>query len=109
MADAPKPLGQAYPAAATLTDLYAVPGGKYAVISTVVVCNQAATPAKFRLSVAVAGAADSTKQYIRYDVPVAGNDGFDVTIGVTLGATDVLRCQSDTGLVAFNAFGVEVT
>ena|SRR5437773_8328020 len=108
MADTLKVLGQSFPVAGILTDAYTVPAATQAVVSTIVVCNQGASVAKFRISVAVAGAADAPSQYLRYDVPVAGNDGFDITIGVTLGATDVIRVYSDTGSVSFNIVGVQV-
>lgn len=108
MAETLKTLGQAIPAAATLTALYTVPGATRTAVSTIVICNQGAATAKFRISIAIAGAADTPAQYIRYDVSVLPNDGFDVTIGVTLGPGDVIRVQSDTGTVSFNAFGDEV-
>jgi hypothetical protein len=109
MADVMKTLGQAIPAGGTLTTLYTVPGATSAVVSTVQVCNRSATPAKFRLSVAVAGAADESKQYWYYDELVGGNKSFAITLGIAMATTDVLRCQSDTGQVAFNCTGVEVT
>lgn len=106
--DHPKILGQAYPPAAALTTLYMVPAATYTVISTITVCNQGASPAKFRLSAAIAGAADTPAQYFRFDVTIAPNDGFDLALGLALATTDVIRCQSDTGLVSFIAFGDEV-
>lgn len=108
MADTLKVLAQSIPVAGTLTDAYTVPGATQAVVSTIVVTNQGALLANFRISIAVAGAADTLSQYIRYDVPVGGNDGFDITIGVTLGAADVIRVYSSNGLVSFNILGVQV-
>ena len=100
-----KVLGQAIPAAATLTGLYTVPGATTAVVSTLYACNQGSSVAKIRVSVAVAGAADATYQYIAFDQPIPAGRTWRETTGITLGATDVLRVQSDTGLVSFNAFG----
>lgn len=105
--DNAKVLGQSIPVAATLTDLYAAPIS--AVISTLKVCNQDANPTTFRVSIAVAGAADATKQYVYYDVPIDGNDSFSATEGWTLGPADVVRVRSASGLCSFNLFGVEVT
>ncbi len=104
-----KVLGQAAPAAATPTDLYTVPGATQVVSSTIVVCNQNAAAIKFRVSVAVAGAVDTPKQYLYYDVNVPGNDSFAATIGISLATTDVVRVQTDTANVSFNLFGTEVT
>lgn len=109
MADALKILGQSLPAGGTLTTLYTVPGATSAVASSIIACNQSSLPARFRLSVAVAGAADERKQYFYYDELIPGNASFPITIGISLATTDVLRCQSDNGQVAFTATGVEVT
>lgn len=109
MADTLKVLAQSLPSATTLTDVYTVPGATSATISSVVICNQSSTATTFRLSVAVAGAADATKQYIYYDVDLAGNDTFIATIGITLAATDVVRGYSGNGSISFQLFGVEVT
>lgn len=109
MADVAKVLGQSIPAAAVLTTLYTVPGATSAVVSTITACNESASEVKIRVSVAVAGAADEAKQYIYYDLPIAAKDNFSATQGWTLATTDVVRCYSDNGAVAFNLFGVEVT
>jgi hypothetical protein len=107
--EALKVLGQAAPAAITTTDLYTVPASTSVAASTIIVCNQNSASIKFRISVAVAGAALATKQYIYYDVVVLKSDSFTATIGVALAATDVIRVYTDTANVSFNLFGCEVT
>lgn len=109
MADTSKILGQQKPSAATLTDLYTVPSGTNVVASTLTVCNQSATATTFRISVAVAGAADTAKQYLYYDVAIGGNDSFVTTIGITLSATDVVRVYNTLATLSFNLFGIETT
>ncbi|HUU35441.1 MAG TPA: hypothetical protein VMW48_15355 [Vicinamibacterales bacterium] len=109
MADALKVLGQAAPAATTLSPLYTVPALTQVTASTLVVCNQNAAKIKFRVSVAIAAAADAPAQYLFFDVTVLGNSSFTATLGITLGASDVVRVYSDTANVSFNLFGVEVT
>lgn len=101
-----KVLGQSYPAANTLTDVY-TPSGVTATVSSVVVCNQGRDKATFRIAVAVAGAADTPKQYLYYDVKVLPGDTFTATIGVTLASTDVIRAYSSNGQMSFNVFGLE--
>jgi len=67
MADALKVLGQLNPSAASLTDLYEVPGATEAIVSSITVANRSVTPTAFRISVAIAGAADSLAIFfIRY-------------------------------------------
>ena len=110
MAEALKVLGQSAPAATVLTTLYTVPGATSAVGSSMMVCNQNTTAAiKFRVSVAVAGAADTPKQYVYYDIEIPPRNTFAGTLGLSLATTDVVRVQSDTANVSFNLFGTEVT
>ena len=109
MANTLKVLSQTNPGAATLTDSYTVPGATSATVSTITVANRSATATSFRISVAIAGAADNNVQYIAYDVPISGNDTIGFTIGVTLAATDVVRVYATLATLSFNVFGVEVT
>jgi len=109
MTDTTKVLAQSNPSVTTLTDAYTVPAATTTVISTITVANRSATPTSFRISVAVAGAADNNKQYLYYDVAIPGNDTFATTIGVTLATTDVVRVYATSATLSFNIFGVEVT
>jgi hypothetical protein len=109
MAEALKVLGQLAPAAATLSALYTVPGATSATVSSILVCNQNASTIKFRVSVAVANAADATKQYLYFDVDLTKKNTFSAVLGLTLGAGDVVRVYTDTTNVSFSLFGVEVT
>ena len=102
-----KVLGQSKPGAASLTALYTVPALTTAVCSSILVCNQSAAPTSFRVSVAVAGAADSPLQYLYYDVAIAGNATFAATLGISLGAGDVVRVYNTLATLSFNLFGQE--
>lgn len=103
-----KILGQDVPLASTLTDVYTVPLGRTAVISSIVVCNLDSSNTVFSISLAAAGAADTPKQYIYKDLPLAANDTFVLTIGISLDENDVVRILSASGNVSFNLSGVEV-
>ena len=107
--DTVKVLAQVKPAATTLTAAYTVPANKSATVSSLVVCNTAASVSYFRVSVCVAGAADDLKQYLYYDLPIDSNDTFIATIGLTLAATDVIKVRSSDGNLAFNFSGIELT
>jgi hypothetical protein len=102
-----KVLGQLNPAATTLTDLYTVGASTSAVTSTLCICNQAAVGATFRVTVAVAGAANNAKQYVAYDSAVAANDTVFLTIGMTLATTDVVRVYASSTTLSFVLFGEE--
>src|SRR3990167_4390031 len=102
MAQSYKNLSQTNPSAATLTDSYTVPASTSAVVSSIVVCNRSATATSFRISHALAGAADNNKQYIYYDVSIAGNDTFVFTGGLDMATTDVLRVYSTLATLSFS-------
>jgi hypothetical protein len=109
MADTLKVLAQSNPAAITLTDVYTVPTSTGTTISSFCVCNEGLEDALFRISIAVAGAADNAKQYIYYNTFLPSGGTFIATVGVTLAATDIVRVYADKSTVAFNFFGIEVT
>jgi len=109
MATTYKVLGQANPAATTPVGLYTVPSVTQTVVSTVTVCNQAATAATYRIAIRVAGAALATSQYIAYDVSLPANASDTLTLGITLNATDVITVYSSTATMSFGAFGSEIS
>lgn len=104
-----KVLAQLVPGVAILSDFYTVPLATSTSTSSIVICNQnGSVNILFRVSVAVGGSADNSKQYIYYDLALGGNDTFIATIGLSLGSGDVIRVQSSAANVSFNLFGVEV-
>jgi hypothetical protein len=104
-----KVLGQSNPSANTNTDLYTVPSATSSVCSTLVVCNQAATGATFRIAIRPAGATIAAPQYIAYDSTINANDSITLTIGITLAATDVVTVRANSATVSFSLFGSELT
>ena len=104
-----KVLGQANPAATTLTTLYTVPASTQAVCSTITVCNTASSATTYRIAVRPAGAAIATSQYLAFDAALPANDTATLTLGVALAATDVISVYAGSANVAFAAFGVEIT
>ena len=109
MPDTFKTLAQTNPAAATLTTHYTVPASTSTTVSSIFVCNTSSTKATFRISIAIAAAADATTQYLYYDLPLTGNNTFVATVGLTLATTDLIRVQASTSGVVFSSYGVEVT
>jgi hypothetical protein len=104
-----KVLGQVIPSATTATTLYTVPSATQTVVSSISICNQASSSATFRIAVRVAAATLATSQYIAYDVTVGAADTTVLTLGLTLGATDVITIYSSTATVSFAAFGSEIS
>ena len=109
MAIAYKVLGQTITSAAGTATLYTVPAATSAVCSTIVVCNQAAAAATFRISVRPAGAAEIAKHYLAFNTNINANDSITMTIGITLATTDVITVTASTANVSFNLFGSEIS
>ena len=104
-----KVLGQSAPAATTLTTLYTVPASTDTVVSTLSICNQAATSATYRIAVRPAGATVAAQHYIVYGATVAANDTTLLTLGITLDTTDVISVYASTANLSFSAFGSEIS
>ena len=108
MASTYKVLAQSAPSATTNTDAYTVGSGKSAVVSTITVCNRSASAATYRIAIRPLGATLANQHYIAYDVALAANDTTALTLGVTLGATDVVTVYASTADLSFGIFGAEV-
>jgi hypothetical protein len=104
---AKKVLGQVNPSATTATTLYTVPSAKSAVISTLTICNQAATSATYRIAVRPAGATLAALHYVAYDISVGASDSTALTLGITLATTDVVTVYASTATLSFHAYGDE--
>jgi hypothetical protein len=104
-----KVLGQSNPSATTATTLYTVPAATQTVVSTVTVCNQTSTAGTYRVAVRVAGGALAASQYVAYDVSLPGNASDTLTLGLTLGAADVITVFASAATFSFNAFGSELS
>ena len=109
MATSYKVLGQVNPTATTATTAYTVAAATEAIVSSIVVANQAATAGTYRIAVRVAGAALAAAQYVAYDVTVGANDSTALTLGLTLGATDVITVYGSSATLSFTAFGSEIS
>ena len=108
MATTYKVLGQSNPAATTATTLYTVPAATQTIVSTIAVCNTGASSATFRIAIRPAGATLATAQYIAYDTAVTANNSTMLTLGISLGATDVITVYASNTSLAFTAFGTEI-
>ena len=109
MATTYKVLGQSAPSATTATTLYTVPASTQTVVSTIAVANRGGSSATFRVAIRPDGAALATSHYIAYDSAVTANNSTFITIGVTLGDTDVITVYASTADLTFSAFGSEIS
>lgn len=99
-------LGQSAPSASVLTVLYTVPALK-ASTCRIIITERLGAVATFRISVAVAGAADSDEQYIAYDRSILANDTGS-TIAIMVGAGDIVRVLASTAGLSFTCTGIEI-
>jgi hypothetical protein len=104
-----KVLGQSAPSATTDTTLYTVPSSTQTVASSISICNRSATGGTFRLAIRPAGESIANKHYISYDTVVPGNDSIHLTIGMTMGNTDVVTVYANNTNFSFTLFGTELT
>jgi hypothetical protein len=104
-----KILGQINPSPATEDILYTVPGTTSVVCSSIVVCNWGSTNSSFRISCSYNLTPTDIKDYIYYDVAIAGNDTFIATIGITLGENWDIRVYSNNNKLSYSLFGTEIT
>lgn len=109
MATTYKVLGQSNPAATTATTLYTVPAATSTIVSTITVCNQAATTGTYRIAVRIAGATLAASQYLVYDASLSANSTDTITLGITLAATDVVTVYASSANFSFSAFGSELS
>jgi hypothetical protein len=109
MATIGKILGQKAPVADTDTLLYTVPADTYTITSTMFIANRGATAGNMIVYLGVAGAPPEDKQVIMPTVPVAGNDGIPLTVGLTLGAGDIVTVRASTSDFSVNLCGLEIS
>ena len=110
MAQTYKVLGQSAPAANTTANVYTVPAATQAVVSSIIVTNRNNNAnATYRIAVQPAGAALANQHYIAYDSTVTALDSIALSLGVSMGNTDVLSVYSANANISFSVFGVEIT
>ena len=109
MAQAYKVLAQSAPSATTATDILTIGAGKSVVVSTLSVCNRAATAATYRVAVRPAGATLANQHYVIYDANIGAKDTVTLSVGLTLAATDVVTVYASTANFSFSLFGAEIS
>lgn len=97
-------LAQLNPSATTLTALFTAE--RSTSIEGITVVNSGAN-SSFRLSLAIAGEADSLKQYIYYDQSLNANNTLLFEPGFVIKGGDIIRCYAGNASMAFQVFGVE--
>jgi len=103
-----KIIAQASPAATTDTTLYTVPSATQFTISSITICNRAATAATYRIAMRPNAETLADKHYIAYGATVPANDTIALTLGLTADAADVITVYASSASVSFGVFGSEI-
>ena len=101
-------LGQSNPSATTQTTLYTCPASTQTVVSSLVVCNQGASSATYRLAIRKNAATLDASMYIVYDASVGANSTTAYTLGITVDASDLITVYASSATMSFTAFGSEI-
>ena len=102
-----KILGQAAPTANTNTTVYTVASGKFAVLSTVVICKRGSLAATYRLAVVPSGESLGAQHYIAYDAVLPAYSSDYHRGGFTAAAGDSLIIRCSTADYSISVFGDE--
>lgn len=100
-------LGQIATSAGIGENIYVVPTGKSANVSTITVCNRGMEKASFSILSIPDGVAEQSAHVIYSNANLGSHCTVTITIGMTLDANDVLRGEADSDNLSFSAFGVE--
>ena len=105
-----KILGQANPAATTVTQLYTVPIDKGCVVSFLFISNIGGTNETVRVAV-INGHIPETgienKSYVLYDYSLSAGTFFQTLKGCTLAQGDTIAVYASSADIAFSLFGSE--
>jgi hypothetical protein len=93
--------------AGAMTDVYTVPTGSSAVVSTLIVNNLSTAATTFRVAVLPSGQTIANKNLLLFDAPIGANASEALTLGITLAAGDKIQVSSDVATVSATAFGSE--
>ena len=105
-----KILGQVAANSNTTTNVYTVPANTQTVVSSIVIVNRnSGANCTYRVAAQRAGAALANQHYIAFDAPIAALDTVALSLGVTLGNTDIISVYSANANLSFSVFGTEIT
>lgn len=93
----------------TYATLYTVPASTEAIVSSIVICNTAASPATYRIGLDETEGTPSASEWLVYDATVPANDTIALTLGVSLDSGRYIRVSSSANTVTFSAFVSEIS
>lgn len=111
LATTPNTANNKLPTGTSNTLLYTVPALTSAMVSRIIVCNQTASAATFRIAlVASGGTVTNNYDWIAYDISCPANDTINFAVGAGMATGDMIYVRSGTGsALSFSAYGIEVS
>jgi hypothetical protein len=89
--------------------LYETASATSAVVSSLVVTNQASSDVTVRIGLDTAAGTPGASEWLVYDAVVAGNDTVALTLGVALPPSRFIRVGSSASTCNFSAFVSEIS
>ena len=96
-------------AVTTYATLYTTPSATEAIISSIVICNTAASSATYRIGFDDTAGTPGASEWLVYGATVGPNDTVVLTMGLSMEATKYIRVSSSADTVTFSAFVSEIT
>lgn len=93
----------------TYSTLYQTPAATQAVISSLVITNQASSDVTVRIGLDTTAGTPGASEWLVYDAVVAGNDTVALTLGITMPASNFIRVSSSANTCNFTAFLSEIS
>ena len=111
-----KVLGQIFPTANALTNVYVSPASTSAIVNTIYITNQDTANANVDIVIRPINETLSDKHYLLRNQKIDAADSIILNINVTMNADVILTAnnayrdgESKSANVSINAFGVEIT
>lgn len=93
----------------TYSTLYSTGASTTAIVSGIVVCNEAAASVTIRIGLAASATTPASGAFLVYDAAIAANDTLVLNLPVTMGNTAFLRISSSAITTSFTAAVAEVS
>jgi hypothetical protein len=93
----------------TYSTLYSTGASTTAVISSIIICNEATSAVTIRVGIAASAGTPASGSFILYDRTIPANDTLTLTAGFALGNTKFIRVSSSAATVSFTAGVSEIS
>lgn len=93
----------------TYSTLYSTGGATTAVVSSIIVANEAASAVTIRIGLAASATTPASGAFLVYDRTVPANDTLILNFPIALGNTKFIRCSSSAITTSFTAAVAEIS